>query len=135
MNSNSPELRSVRGDFQKILRLYDFYVWLNLVWYGLIFLLGVLAIRVQLPPDDFDELAQRTLRICGGVFCLIGVIFFGISMKLKSPERTKAGWMIAFINICLGISTCILAPFCIFLAMKWNQVEFRDEFIRETFEL
>jgi hypothetical protein len=135
MNSSDPKLEASTGRIERNLRFYDFYIWLNLVWYVCILFLGVSAIRVQLPPEEFPPAVVATMRGGGFILCLIGIVCFILSLKLKNPERTKSGWTIAFMNICFGISTCILAPFCIFLALEWNREEFKREFIQEKFEL
>lgn len=135
MNQIPPEKRSSTGSMTKILRFYDLYIWMNLVWYLLVLFIGVTAVRIQLPAEDFTPPVIATMRVGGAMLIMIGVICFGLSLKLKNPERTKAGWTAAFINICFGISTCLLTPFCIFLALAWNREEFKAEFIQEKFQL
>jgi hypothetical protein len=64
-----------------------------------------------------------------------GWIFFTLTLVYMKPVRTSKWWLGALINICCGISTCILTPFCIQLALKWNSKEVKDYFSHHSFEL
>ena len=125
---------SSNSRLQRTLRLYKVYIGLNLLWYTLIFILGVISFQIVLDPNDLAY-ADGVLKVSGVILILIGALFFLLTLLTSKPKRNQAGWMTAFINICLGITSCLLTPFCIYLAIQWNHPEFKSEFLQQEFQL
>lgn len=78
---------------------------------------------LDIPPD------QMTLM--GRTFVFMAVyswVMFVAVLYLMKPVRTMKWWTGAFINICLGVTTCCLAPFCIPVAINWNREEVKKYF-------
>lgn len=126
---------SSNSRLQRTLRLYQVYIGLNLIWYALIFILGVISFQIVLPQDPELANADGVLKVSGVILILIGALFFLLTLLTSKPKLNQAGWMTAFINICLGITSCILTPFCIYLAIQWNHPEFKSEFLQQEFQL
>jgi hypothetical protein len=82
-------------------------------------------------PDD------QIPMLCGTLIGMAayGWIFFVVTLFLMKPVRSHKWWLGAFINICLGVSTCCLAPICIPMAIKWNSQEVKDYFTKPSFEV
>jgi hypothetical protein len=86
-------------------------------------------------PELLPEDQISNLRLTFFGTAVYGWIFFTVTLFMIKPVRNRRWWLGAFINICVGISTCCLAPFCIPLAIKWNSPDVRDYFNRQSFEL
>ncbi|MBS1702521.1 MAG: hypothetical protein JST12_12720 [Armatimonadetes bacterium] len=84
----------------------------------------------QIPPDQIAMLRGSLIFL--GIYSWI---LFAMNLAILKPQRTHKWWMGAFINICVGISTCCLAPLCIPLAIKWNSKEVREYFNPVSFDL
>jgi hypothetical protein len=123
----------------KTLRAYRFYCWLNVVWYVLIgsFGMGCFIFGGQLSIDIDGVSVERVtlLRNSGLILAIIGLVFGVGSVLLMRQRSTEKTWLFHFLNICLGITTCCLSPFCIWLAIRWNSKEIKDYFARAKFEL
>jgi hypothetical protein len=115
---------------ESTLKAYRFYVWLNVVWYLCVAGFGIFTIvmsnSLAANPIEGQELPTDFLRGAGmlliGISIVFGILAIGV---LKQPVNEKT-WMVHFVNICMGITTCCLAPFCIWMAIRWNSPEFRE---------
>lgn len=124
---------------ERALKQYRLYCFINLVWYALLILLCitmVLVLKNGSPnPDVIPEDQISTLRGVLVGFAAYAWVFFVVTLFLMKPVRTNKWWMGAFINICFGISTCILAPLCIPMAITWNSKEVKAYFNQQSFEI
>lgn len=124
---------------ERALKQYRIYCFINLAWYALLILLCitmVLLIKNGSPNPDIlpeDQIAGLKWFFIG--MAVYGWIFFALTLMYMRPTRTMKWWLGAFLNICFGIGTCILAPFCIHLALKWNSKEVREYFSQHSFEI
>jgi len=77
----------------------------------------------QLPPYVFDTVEVCTMAI-GAFFCVgdIAVLF--------APKNDK-GWVLAVVNIALGLGSVVFTPLCLWLIFQWLAKGFKEEF-RET---
>jgi hypothetical protein len=64
-----------------------------------------------------------------------GWTFFALTIFLMKPVRNNKWWLGAFINICLGVTTCCLAPYCLPLAINWNSKEVKNYFDPQSFDI
>lgn len=124
---------------EQALKRYRLYCFVNLAWYALLILLCITFVLLlkggspnpEILPEDQVASMRWTL-----IFMLVySWVFFVITLYLMKPVRTAKWWMGALINICLGISTCCLAPLCIPMAIQWNSKEVKDYFQPRSFEL
>ena len=122
---------------QQTLKLYRAYCILNVIWYVVVGGLGVAGILLAksadpelLPPDQ-----GQILRLCGIILILIAVVFGTATVKLMQLPRTPTTYTAHFVNICLGLTTCLLTPLCLYLAIQWQKPELRAHFEQESFKL
>jgi hypothetical protein len=124
---------------ERAIKQYRVYCYINLAWYALLIILCIgmaIALKDGNPaPDVLPEDQIPTLRGTMVGMAIYGWIFFALTLFLMKPVRTTKWWMGSFINICLGVSTCFLAPFCIPMAIRWNSKEVRDHFNQQSFEI
>ena len=124
---------------ERVLKQYRIYCYINLAWYALLILLcitSVLTIKSGTPNPDIlpeDQIPMIRGTLVG--LAIYGWIFFVLTLFLMKPVRSSKWWLGAFINICLGVSTCCLAPFCIPMAIRWNSKEVKDYFNQQSFEI
>ena len=123
---------------ERALKQYRLYCYINLAWYALLIVLCIgmaLFLRGGTPdPDTLPAEQVPAIRNTLIGMAAYGWIFFAATLFMMKPVRTHKWWLGAFINVCLGVSTCCLAPFCIPLAIKWNSKEVKDYFEKHTFE-
>ena len=124
---------------ERALKQYRFYCFINLAWYALLIVLcigSLMYLKQGSPnPDTIPEDQVSTLRITFIGMGAYAWVFFLVTYFLMKPVRTSKWWLGAFINICLGITTCCLAPICIPMAIQWNSEEVKDYFNKQSFEL
>lgn len=121
------------------LKQYRFYCFINLAWYAIFILLCIFSLFILKTgspnPEILPEEQVSTFRVILLGAAIYGWIFFAVTMFLMKPVRSHKWWLGAYINICLGITTCCLAPLCIPMAIKWNSKEVKDYFSSQPFEL
>jgi hypothetical protein len=121
----------------KTLQHYRIYCYLNLAWYAFLCFLGFTGLFLARSADP--EVLPPESR---GVFQLacFGLVVMGVGFGLanlslmRQPKNPKAH-LAHFVNICLGISTCLLAPYCIWLAIRWQKPEVKALFDQQDFKL
>ena len=121
----------------KTLKHYRFYSWLNMAWYAFLCLLGFTGLffartadPVALPPESRDVFQKACFALV-----VMGVVLGLGNLSLMRMPKTPKSHLAHFINICLGISTCVLAPYCIWLAIRWQSPEVKSYFDQPEFML
>lgn len=109
---------------ESALKLYRIYCILNLVWYALLILTSItLVLFLRSGTLDLSQIPADQIQLLNGCLIFLAAyswILFAVTLTLMKPVRTSKWWLGAFFNICVGISTCFLAPLCIPLALRWN---------------
>ena len=115
--------------------MYRAYCWLNVVWYAVILVLGVFSVRLaKANAADLGE--QASILISSGYLLMaLGIVFGAFALWFLTVPLKKTPHIAHMVNICLGISTCCLAPFCIYLALQWQKPEVLEFFQRQDFDL
>lgn len=124
---------------ERTLKLYRIYCYVNLIWYGVTSLGSItLVLFLRQTTLDLSALPPEQLTLLNGLLVFLAAvcwIFFALTLGVMKPSRTKKWWLGGFLNICLGISTCCLAPLCIPLAIMWSNPDFKRYFEPASFDL
>jgi hypothetical protein len=110
------------------------YIYVNLAWYvGFIGLMAV-GMFVSLPwlgaQPDVDMSPEVLTSLGWGIkgLTIYGVVMLAFNLYLLTPLYNAKWWTLALVNIGLGMTTCVLAPFCFKLATEWNHPEVKQAF-------
>lgn len=121
----------------KTLQHYRIYCWLNMAWYGFLCFIGFTGLFLSrtadsevLPPESRNVFQVACFSLVG-----MGVCFGLANLSLIRQPKSPKSHLAHFINICLGISTCVLAPYCIWLALRWQSPEVKAYFDQPEFKL
>lgn len=116
------------------LKSHRTYIYINLAWYvGFIGLmaLGMFAALPWLgrqPDSGFSTEVMATLGWTIKGMTIYGIVMFAGNFYLLTPQFNPKWWTLALVNIGLGMTTCVLAPFCFKLASEWNQPDVKQRF-------
>jgi uncharacterized protein YacL len=120
----------------QILKAYRIYCWINVVWYcGIVFLGSFSLALYQMVDLDLPRESIIQLNISSILTIALGFVFGIVTIRMMRQPITYKNWVWHYVNICLGITTCCLAPYCLWLAMRWNDKEFRNSLGTEGFQL
>ena len=124
---------------ERTLKLYRIYCYINLIWYALLSLGSItMVLFLRMTSIDLSQVPadQMTLLNNSLIFlAIVSWIFFATTLSVMKPVRTRKWWLGGFMNICLGVTTCCLAPFCLPLAFMWNAPEFKAHFNPASFDV
>ena len=122
---------------EKTLQHYQIYCWINTAWYGFLCFLGFagLALARTADPDVLPSESQGVFQFACFALVVMGVGFGLANLSLMRQPKTPKAHRAHFINICLGISTCLLAPYCVWLAIQWQKPEVKAHFDQQDFSL
>lgn len=108
-----------------------------MAWYAFLCFLGFAGLFLSrtadpevLPPEN-----RGVFQIASFALVVMGVVFGLTNLSLMRQPRSPKAHLAHFVNICLGISTCLLAPYCIWLAMRWQQPDLKAYFDQQDFKL
>lgn len=114
----------------KTLKRHRTYVLLNMGWYALyvgfltlVFLAGLPQLAGQLDANAISQIGWLLKGVA-----VFGILMFMFNLYLLTPQYDIKWWTLAFVNIGFGVSTCILAPYCIILGQQWNADEIKAAF-------
>ena len=121
----------------KTLRHYRIYCWLNMAWYAFLCFIGFagLLLARAADPEVLPVESRGTFQMASLALVVMGVVFGLANYSLMRQPRTQQAYLAHLINICLGISTCILAPYCIWLGLQWQKPEVKAYFDKQDFSL
>jgi hypothetical protein len=123
---------------EKVFRIYRIYLWINLIWYALVFLLGITVLyALGILLGDFDLQSSTSLTLLfGGLLLITTAIIFGLAnFRFLKKRLESSTWLFHYLNILFGISSFILAPLCLWLAIRWNDPAVKKHFTEQKFEL
>jgi len=110
-----------------VLLAYRWYCYLSIGLSGLIALLAtagfVLGQYAPIKPEPATQLKNLSLFL---FVISAGMIYFSLRVLKLPRNRTTYGAHLT--NIAVGISTCVLAPFCIWLLLEWLKPEVKSYF-------
>jgi len=127
--------------FEKALRGYHTYCWLNVGIYGLLLSAG-LGVAYLPPPSSLDpvdpELADAgmvflfdpaAMRIIGIGVAAAAVVLVILALLALRRGRSETAYSLHLANIAAGISSCVLTPFCAWLMKEWLRPEFKARYL------
>lgn len=89
--------------------------------------------QTPLPPDmaaqlEIDYVPIEMIQPAGKAFLPVGILF-GIGMIiLPFLPKTPKMWQGHLLNIALGLTSCCLTPFCLYLMLRWLKPDVRQMF-------
>ena len=122
---------------EKTLKHYQIYCWLNCAWYGFLCFWGFAGLALARTADSeaLPEDSRGIFQAASFVLVVMGVGFGLANLSLMRQPKTPKAHLAHFINICIGISTCLLAPYCIWLAIRWQSPDVKAYFDQQEFKL
>ena len=133
--------------FDRALKGYRTYCWLNVTLYGLLLASGLGVAFLPAPgglessdPDlvdsdlmfAIDPAAMRTIGLAVAFAATILVILAFLAMKRK---RSETAYALHLANIAAGISSCVLTPFCAWLMKEWTRPAFKARYLGQSSDL
>jgi hypothetical protein len=92
----------------------------------MLFLVGIGLLLIFMPASAFqgeppDEVAM--MRFVGGIYTVMGLV---LSLPfVVAPFLPRKGWVWIYnmVLICLGFTSCLTLPFCIWMLVLWLKPE------------
>lgn len=121
----SPRVQSAR-------RWYAVYCFLNAGLYLVVVGFLVWAIgerdRVGAPMAELVDDPGAFVGQVSGLLAVMFAMFAGVCLYLPFSKRNKTWFVIHFVNVMLGLGSCVFTPLCLYLGWAMLQADVRGWF-------
>ena len=121
----------LKRPIEKVLKSYRWYCYLSVGFSCFVMAIATAGYLLgRFAPIDPEP--AESLKNMGGLLFFVSIVLVFFSLRVLRLKRTRWAYIEHMTNIALGVTTNILAPFCLGLLMEWMTPEVRAYFENPT---